>query len=114
MKKLVCLLLTLAMVMTMASAFAYQSGIYTGTGKGNNGDITVDVTFSNDAITNVQVTNHSETAGVCDAAIATIPTEIVTYQSLAVDTVTGATTPPRVSWTQWRTRWRRPAAMWRP
>ena len=91
MKKLVCLLLTLAMVMTMASAFAYQSGIYTGTGKGNNGDITVDVTFSNDAITNVQVTNHSETAGVCDAAIATIPTEIVTYQSLAVDTVTGAT-----------------------
>ena len=32
MKKLVCLLLTLAMVMTMASAFAYQSGIYTGTG----------------------------------------------------------------------------------
>ena len=51
----------------------------------------MDVTFSNDAITNVQVTNHSETAGVCDAAIATIPTEIVTYQSLAVDTVTGAT-----------------------
>lgn len=91
MKKLVCLLLSLVMILTMASALAYQSGIYTGVGKGNNGDITVDVTFSDNAITNVQVTSHQETVGVSDAAIETIPTEIVTYQSLAVDTVTGAT-----------------------
>lgn len=91
MKKLVCLLLSFVMILTIASALAYQSGIYTGVGKGNNGDIAVDVTFSDNAITNVQVMSHQETAGVSDAAIETIPTEIVTYQSLAVDAVTGAT-----------------------
>lgn len=91
MKKFVSLLLTIAMTLTMSSAFAYESGIYTGIGQGNNGNITVDVTFSGDAITNVKIVSHSETAGVCDAAIETIPTEIVTYQSLAVDAVTGAT-----------------------
>lgn len=92
MKKIVCVLL--ALMMTLALTFAsaeYTPGIYTGTGQGNNGEIVVDVTFSDSAITNVLITSHGETAGVSDAALQTIPTEIVTYQSLAVDTVTGAT-----------------------
>lgn len=92
MKRIVCVLM--ALVMTFALAFAsaeYVPGIYTGTGRGNNGEIVVDVTFSDEAITNVQITSHGETAGVADAAIESIPKDIVTYQSLAVDTVTGAT-----------------------
>ena len=91
MKKSVCLFIALMMALLAVNALAVQSGIYTGEGQGNNGPIVVDVTFADDVITNVQITEHAETPGVCDAAIATIPNEIVTYQSLAVDAVTGAT-----------------------
>ena len=72
MKKSVCFLFALMMTLFMMSAQAVQSGIYTGEGQGNNGPIVVDVTFADDVITNVQITEHAETPGVCDAAIATI------------------------------------------
>lgn len=94
MKKTASLLLALIMLLSLTcSAFAaeYTPGIYTGIGHGKNGDITVDVTVFDNAIANVLVTSHSETVGICEAAIATIPTDIVTYQSLAIDGVTGAT-----------------------
>ena len=69
----------------------YTPGTYTGTAAGRNGDVTVEVTCSADAITAVAVTEHQETAGVADPAIEQIPEEIVEYQSLGVDTITGAT-----------------------
>ena len=53
--------------------------------------MTVSVTFSADAITDVTVVEHSETAGLSDRPIAEIPAAIVENQSLAVDTVSGAT-----------------------
>lgn len=53
--------------------------------------MTVSVTFSADAITDVTVVEHSETAGLSDRPIAEIPAVIVENQSLAVDTVSGAT-----------------------
>ena len=91
MRKITCCLLVILLMAFTVNALAVSSGIYTGEGKGNNGPIIVDVTFADDVITNVQITEHSETPGVCDAAIATIPNEIVTYQSLGIDTITGAT-----------------------
>lgn len=66
-------------------------GTYTGTGKGRNGNVTVSVTFAGGVITAVQVTDHSETAGICESAIERIPEAIVENQSVAVDTVSGAT-----------------------
>ncbi|MDD5934867.1 MAG: FAD-dependent oxidoreductase [Clostridiales bacterium] len=69
----------------------FKPGTYTGTGKGNNGDITVEVTLSADAITDVKVKEHKETAGICEPAIDGIPQEIVKAQSIEVDTVSGAT-----------------------
>ena len=74
-----------------AEAGLYTPGTYTGTAAGRNGDVTVEVTCSADAITAVTVTEHQETAGVADPAIEKIPEEIVEYQSLGVDAVTGAT-----------------------
>ena len=74
-----------------AEAGLYTPGTYTGTAAGRNGDVTVEVTCSADAITAVTVTEHQETAGVADPAIEQIPEEIVEYQSLGVDAVTGAT-----------------------
>ena len=69
----------------------YTPGTYTGTAAGKNGDVKVEVTFSANAIESVKVVEHSETAGISDGAIENIPTAIVDNQSLAVDTVSGAT-----------------------
>ena len=92
MKKLTAALLVfLMMVMTGAMALAYTEGTYTATAQGNNGPVTVSVTFSADAITDVTVVEHSETAGLSDRPIEEIPAAIVENQSLAVDTVSGAT-----------------------
>ncbi len=95
MKRTVSLLLALVMtaVLWAAPALAYTPGTYTGTGNGNNADvpITVEVTFSDDAITAVTVVSHEETPGISDPALETIPAAILEAQSLAVDAVSGAT-----------------------
>lgn len=84
-----CLMLTL--VGSLALAQGYTAGTYTAQAQGNNGPVTVSVTFTEDAITAVEVTEHEETAGLSDRPIAEIPAAIVENQSLAVDTVSGAT-----------------------
>ena len=91
-KKLLSVLLALSM-MTGAAALAdgYTAGTYTGRADGRNGEITVDVTFSEDAITDIVVKDHQETAGIADAAINDLPGEIVASQSLAADAKSGAT-----------------------
>ena len=69
----------------------YTPGTYTGTGTGNGGDITVEVTFSEDAITDIKVVSQSETQTVAAEALENIPASIIEYQSLGVDTMSGAT-----------------------
>ena len=91
-KKLLSVLLALSMMMGAAAlADGYTAGTYTGKADGRNGEITVDVTFSENAITDITVTEHQETAGIADAAINDLPGEIVASQSLAVDAKSGAT-----------------------
>lgn len=51
----------------------------------------MDVTVSEDAITDIVVKDHQETAGIADAAINDLPGEIVASQSLAVYAKSGAT-----------------------
>lgn len=94
MKKLISLALTLCMLATLAvpaMAAGFTAGTYTATAKGNNGDLTVEVTFSADQIVDVVVTSHVETPGLSDPALANVPADIKKYQSLDVDTVAGAT-----------------------
>lgn len=74
-----------------AQPASYQAGTYTGVGTGMDGAITLDVTFSDSAITNIQIKEQNETAGICEWAYNTLLPEIVGYQSLAVDSVAGAT-----------------------
>lgn len=74
-----------------AAAQQYTPGEYSASGRGNNDDVFVTVTFSADAITSVVVTGHSETSGIGDVAVSRLPDTIVEYQSLAVDTLSGAT-----------------------
>lgn len=92
MKKIaLALLVCLLLVMTSAMALAYTEGTYTAQAQGNNGPVTVSVTFSADAITEVAVTEHAETPGLSDRPIEEIPAAIVAHQSLGVDTISGAT-----------------------
>lgn len=73
----------------------YVPGTYTATAKGHNGEMTVEVTFTENAIADVKVTAHKETLGlgygVSTAAIDAFPAKIVESQSLAIDAVTNAT-----------------------
>lgn len=69
----------------------YKAGTYTAAAKGHNGDVTVEVTFDDNSIVSVKVKEHDETAGISDTPIERIPGEIVKDQTLAIDTVSGAT-----------------------
>lgn len=73
------------------AATSFTPGVYTSTANGNNGPLTVEVIFGANTIDAVTVTEHVETAGIADGALESIPTAIVEKQSLAIDTVTGAT-----------------------
>ena len=74
-----------------AGSPVYTAGTYTATAQGNNGDVIVEVTFTDTEIASVEVTEHGETPGIGDLAVEKLPGAIVESQSLAVDTVSGAT-----------------------
>lgn len=75
----------------VAAAGNYNAGTYTATVSARNADMTVEVTFSETAITAINVTGHAETPGIGDAAIEKMTERILAAQSTAVDTLTGAT-----------------------
>lgn len=93
MKKSLAMLMTLLFVLlgTTAWAQSYKAGVYTAQANGNNGPVTVEVEVSDAEILSVKVTEHAETAGLSDTPIERIPAKIVEGQTLAVDTVSGAT-----------------------
>lgn len=66
-------------------------GTYEASAEGHNGAVHVSVTVSEDKIENVEVKDNSETRGLCDPAIQLIPSQIVAYQTLSTDVVSGAT-----------------------
>ena len=95
-KKLLSTILACAMVLTMAGCQKkaegiYTAGTYTASAEGMNGPVKVSVTVSESEITDIQVVEHSETAGLSDPAVENMPGKIKEAQSTEVDTVTGAT-----------------------
>ena len=95
MKKVLSLVLALAMLLTMSSLAVAEAGVFTGVGDskiGGAGSIEVAVTVDeNGAVTNVEVTKNGDTAGISDPAVQTIPGRIVEMQSANVEAVSGAT-----------------------
>ncbi len=90
MKKILSVILALALMMTAVLAVADTS--YTGTGKGFAADIAVTVTLADDgSIANVVVDSCQDTPGVCDLAVANVPAMMVELNSINVDVVGGAT-----------------------
>lgn len=68
-----------------------SDGTYTGSGKGYGGPIEVEVTVTDGAISDINILDHSETAGVSDEAFEIIPDAIISENSTDVDSVSGAT-----------------------
>ena len=78
-------------VMAKEDGNLYSPGTYVETVPGKVDDVTVEVTFSQDSIESIVVSDHNETEGIGTLAVEEIPAEIVEKQSLAIDGVTGAT-----------------------
>lgn len=74
-----------------AASGNYKDGVYEGTGKGNNGDITVEVTVEGGNIVSITLKDHAETEGIYEAAEKGVVEDIITSQKAEVDTVAGAT-----------------------
>ena len=92
MKRILAMLLSLCMLLSMVPALAEVTATGTGTGKNGEGSIEVTVTVADSGeIEAVEVTNCTDDAGICDPAVETIPGRIVENNSLAVDAVAGAT-----------------------
>lgn len=73
-----------------SQAATYQPGTYTAVAKGNGGEVPVTVTFTKNAIESVKIGSNKETPGIGSVAIEQLPQAIVKNQSLAVNTVAGA------------------------
>ena len=91
MKRTLAILAALLLIASVSLAEKYTAGTYSAEANGNNGPVTVKVTVTDDEIVSVEVTSHSETPGICDVAMERLPQAIVDGQTLAVDTVSGAT-----------------------
>lgn len=92
MKKLAALLLGALMLITCAlAADAYTAGNYTVTVDGHNGTITLTVTTSTEAIVDIKIVEHSETANLGDVAMEKVIADIIAANSVDVDSVSSAT-----------------------
>ncbi len=87
---LLCLCALAAAVPALAESF-YIPGVYMATAQGSGGGVTVEVIFDETQIASVTILEHSETAGICEPAIESLPDLIVEGQTLAVDVIAGAT-----------------------
>lgn len=74
-----------------ANADVMADGAYEASAQGNNGPITVSVTIADGKFTEIHVVSHEETEGIYNVPFEVIPAQVVAYQSLAVDSITGAT-----------------------
>ena len=95
MKKFLSLMLSLAMLLPFCCAASVNAGIYMGIGDseiGGKGAIEVAVTLDeNGVVTDIKVTKNSDTPGISDSAVASIPAIIIEQQTTNVDAIAGAT-----------------------
>ena len=73
------------------SGINYEKGTYQAQAEGKNGPVAVSVEFSSSQIRKVEIVSHHETPGISDPALSRIPEGIVKNQTLALDSITGAT-----------------------
>jgi len=69
----------------------YTPGTYTYSAMGHNAPFTVNTTFTEHAITDIDTSDNLESLGLGRYALTTLTAEIIKNQSLDVDTISGAT-----------------------
>ena len=74
-----------------SQSVTYVDGTYTGTASGYNGNISVEVTVSNNTISDIKITKYVDDEPFIDEAISGVTENIINSQNTDVDTVSGAT-----------------------
>lgn len=70
---------------------AWKAGTYSAKVTGHNAPFTIEVTFSDNAITAIDTSTSQESLGVGASALEDLSKQIMDYQTLNVDSITGAT-----------------------
>lgn len=94
MKRLVAGFLAVLMVLAgcvAAGAEGMTPGTYAAEAEGFHGAIKLEVTVDAEAITSIEVVEHSETAGIGEAALPVLVESVLEHQTTGVDSVAGAT-----------------------
>lgn len=100
MRKVLTILLMVALILGFTGCGAkkdggadmFKPGTYNGAAPGvHKDDVKVKVTFDSKSIKKIEIVEHNETPGLSDAAFERIPAAIIEGQTLAVDTIAGAT-----------------------
>ena len=91
MKKALCILLSLSLMILGTVTAAAEPAVYTGSARGMQGDVVVNVTIDDGKITAIEYEQYPETENITYVARDRIPAQIIEHQTLAVDSVTGAT-----------------------
>ena len=73
------------------ASLAFTAGTYTGVGSGYNGSVELNVTFSDTAVTAIEVGANKETQYVGDVAFEPMIADILAANGTGVDAVSGAT-----------------------
>ncbi len=87
--RIISLILSLAMLLSLSSLVMAET--FEGEAEGYGGNLKVAVTIEDGKVTNIEVLESLETAGISDPAFERVPKAIIDNQSIAVDTVTGCT-----------------------
>ena len=91
MKKLLSILLTLALLVTGFALAEGERVTAKGVGQGIDGDVVVQVEADANTIYTVEVLEQNETPGIGSVAVEKLPGAIVAANSIAVDGIAGAT-----------------------
>jgi fumarate reductase flavoprotein subunit len=76
---------------TESTKLSFKAGTYTANVYGYLSNLNIETTFSDTEITNIKIIEQKETPELFALVEAQVPVDIIENQSLAVDTVTGAT-----------------------
>ncbi len=77
-------------VSAAAPALAFTAGTYTSTAAGRNGDVTLEVTFDENGIVDIQAA-HEETPGIGESAIDELIAKTLDARAVPADSISGAT-----------------------
>ena len=90
-KKRILALMLCAALSISAFGVEFKEGTYIGEAKGYRGEVKVEVKTSKNKIKEVKVIKNTDTPIISESAAKKVPKQIVKYQSLRVDGVSGAT-----------------------